>query len=412
MRALRASASSLSVPVSRAISTLELRQRGRVLVIPDLEGDDAALPQPAQPLLGRGVLAGEPLHRLAAERDGRVVVVGEGDQRVQQQVGGRRLRRPVGAARPGRPAATSGIPTLPLSLAPNSAAENASTYVSRATEMSSGSSRRAAASRSGVASVPRLETNASCARSRSIRARWSSSSGPASAVASRPRAVRERAGLDAGLRGRQRAFTAPRRVRGQRDGALQEGGRGGDPAASLRPAGRALELGGDVLVRSCRRQCAVPRAAIGVGVRIAHLGEDLVHPLPAAERRGPVDRRAHERMAEPDARPDLQQLRGLGGRERAGLDVEPPARAQDQRRVTQGLGGRQQHQSLRRLGQLADAPEVVVLDVRRKLAGGRKLEATGQLGGGHAPWQLQQGERVPPGLGDDPVTDAAVEPAR
>ncbi len=92
-----------------------------------------------------------------------------------------------GAARAA--SATSDIPTLPLSLAPNSAAENASTYVSRATAMSSGSSRRAAASRSAVASVPRLETNASWACSRSICARWNSSSGPASAMASRPRAM-------------------------------------------------------------------------------------------------------------------------------------------------------------------------------------------------------------------------------
>ena len=76
--------------------------------------------------------------------------------------------------------------------------------------------------------------------------------------------------------------------------------------------------------------------------------------------------------------------RSLGGRERVRVDAEPPARAQDQRRVTDGLGGRQQHQALRRLGQLPDAPEVVVLDVRRKLAGGRKLESTGQLGSGHA----------------------------
>ena len=116
-------------------------------------------------------------------------------------------------------------------------------------------------------------------------------------------------------------------------------------------------------------------------------------------------------MAEADARPDLQQLRSLGGRERAGLDAEPSARTQDQRRVTDGLGRRQQHQALRRLGQLADTPEVVVLDVLRKLTGGRKLESTGQLGSGHATGQLQQGKRVSPGLGDKPVSDAAVEPA-
>ena len=185
-----------------------------------------------------------------------------------------------GAARAA--SATSGIPTLPLSLAPNSAAENASTYVSRAIETSSGSSRRAAASRSGVASVPRLETNASWACSRSICARWSSSSGPASRHGQQAASRGERAGLDAGLSGRERAFTAARRIRGQRDGAVQERRRGGGAAASLRAGGRPLELGGDVLVRSFCRQRPVPRAAIGVGIRIADLGQGVVRALPAA----------------------------------------------------------------------------------------------------------------------------------
>ena len=46
----------------------------------------------------------------------------------------------------------------------------------------------------------------------------------------------ERAGLEAGLRGRQRALAAPLGILGQRHGALQERSRGGEPAASLRPA--------------------------------------------------------------------------------------------------------------------------------------------------------------------------------
>ena len=66
---------------------------------------------------------------------------------------------------------------------------NASRYVSRASSRSSGSSRRAAASSSGGASLPRLDANAIWARSSSTRARWNSSSGPASAMASRPSAA-------------------------------------------------------------------------------------------------------------------------------------------------------------------------------------------------------------------------------
>ena len=74
----------------------------------------------------------------------------------------------------------------------------------------------------------------------------------------------------------------------------------------------------------------------------------------------------------------------LGGRERVRLDAEPSASTQDQRRVTDGLGGRQKHQPLRRFGQLPNPPDVVVLDLRRNLAVRRKLESTGQLGSGHA----------------------------
>ena len=84
-----------------------------------------------------------------------------------------------------------------------------------------------------MASVPRLEMNASWARSRSIRARWGSSSGPASAVASRPRAVLNAPAWTLAIRGRQRTATAPCGVRGQSDGALQEGRRCGDPTTSL-----------------------------------------------------------------------------------------------------------------------------------------------------------------------------------
>jgi hypothetical protein len=62
-----------------------------MLVAPDLEGEYATLPQPAQAVLGRSLLAGHVLHRLAAARDRAAVVPGESDQRVQQQVGGGRL---------------------------------------------------------------------------------------------------------------------------------------------------------------------------------------------------------------------------------------------------------------------------------------------------------------------------------
>ena len=91
MRALRASASSLSVPVSRAISTLE-RESERACSSSQIS---RATTQPCHSQRSRSSADAfspdEPLHRLPAARDRAVVVVGEGDQRVQQQVGGGRL---------------------------------------------------------------------------------------------------------------------------------------------------------------------------------------------------------------------------------------------------------------------------------------------------------------------------------
>jgi len=65
-----------------------VRQDRRALVVPHLEGDDATLPQPAKPLLGRDLVAREPPHCFAARNDGTGVVLVEGDERIQEQVGG------------------------------------------------------------------------------------------------------------------------------------------------------------------------------------------------------------------------------------------------------------------------------------------------------------------------------------
>ena len=123
---------------------------------------------------------------------------------------------------------------------------------SRASLRSSGSSRLAASSSSGGASLPRLEANAIWARS-------TLGLGTLDLV--------ERARLRRGEQLQRRfgarrpgAWPAPRRARARPGGAgssvssgraLQEGGRRGEAAARLRPAGRALELSGDLLVGPC-----------------------------------------------------------------------------------------------------------------------------------------------------------------
>ena len=46
-----------------------------------------------------------------------------------------------------------------------------------------------------------------------------------------------------------------------------------------------------------------------------------------------------------------------------------------------------------------------------RVTGPGATEAARQLGRAHVPRQLQQGQRIAPGLGDDPLADALVEPA-
>ena len=89
--ALRASASSASVPVSRAIWTLERESES---ACPSSQISRATT-QPCHShrkrSLAEAVVPRETQHRFAAARDRGLVVVGKGDQRIKQQIGGGRL---------------------------------------------------------------------------------------------------------------------------------------------------------------------------------------------------------------------------------------------------------------------------------------------------------------------------------
>ena len=95
-----------------------------------------------------------------------------------------------------------------------------------------------------------------------------------------------RAGLVLALRRRQRTLCPASRVGRQLGGALVKRRAGRQAAPRPRPAGRALQLGRDVLVEPARRLGAVPRAAIGIDVGVGGLGERAVDAL-AVLRRGP-----------------------------------------------------------------------------------------------------------------------------
>jgi hypothetical protein len=76
-------------------------------------------------------------------------------------------------------------------------------------------------------------------------------------------------------------------------------------AARPRSPGRALQLGGDVLVEPGCRLRAVPGAAIRIDVGIGGVGERAVHAPAVLRRASAVDRRTHERMTEAHLRAEI-----------------------------------------------------------------------------------------------------------
>ena len=86
--------------------------------------------------------------------------------------------------------------------------------------------------------------------------------------------------------------------------------------------------------------------------------------------------------------------------------------APDEGGVTHRLGRGQQQQALRCLRQLPGAPEIVILEVARKVRGREKPEAARQLGLAHAPRQVEESQGVAAGFPHDAVPDAVVKQAR
>ena len=215
--------------------------------------------------------------------------------------------------------------------------------------------------------------------------------------------------LELGLRSGQRPSTARGRIRGQLCRSLEKGGRRRDAATGRRPPRRTLELRGDVLIRSVRRVRAMPRPAVGVAIRVGHIGQRPMDLLPFRRGRRTVGRRADERVPEPDARIDLEQSLCRGGRCRLDPDAELLGCAPHERRVADGLGrGREQEPPGLRWEGLEPPPEAL-LDAARHRHGLGHPVAAGELCGRHRARQLQQRERVAARLGDDAAPHPLIE---
>jgi hypothetical protein len=156
---------------------------------------------------------------------------------------------------------------------------------------------------------------------------------------------------------------------------------------------------------------AVPGPAVRVRSGIGGLGQRAVHLLAVLRVRGAVGGRTHEGVVEPHPRTELDQSHGLGRRHRAHLYPEPLGHPPEQRDVADRFGRRHEQQPSRRGGQGPDAAQEALLDPTGQRPRVGPDEPAGQLGRGPPPRQLQQGQRVAAGLGDDPVAHPLVEPA-
>ena len=114
-------------------------------------------------------------------------------------------------------------------------------------------------------------------------ARWNSSSGPASAVASSSRALPNAPACMLACAAASDAFGVPRRIGGQQHRSLQERRGRGQPAAGLRPPGRPLQLRRDLLIRPGRGLGPVPGPPVRIGLRVGHLRQRRVQLLPLGE---------------------------------------------------------------------------------------------------------------------------------
>ena len=198
-------------------------------------------------------------------------------------------------------------------------------------------------------------------------------------------------------------------LRRQHRRALEECRRRGQAPAALRAPGRALELGGDVLVGPGRGMGSVPGATIGIDFRIGGLRQGAVKLLSLLERSRPVGRRAYERMTEPHPRAELEQA-GLDRRRcRLNSDSELLGCSPHQQRVADGIGRRESQQAPGLGGKRVEPAPEALLDSPRQRQRVGESEAASQLRRRQPPRQFQQRQRVAARFGDDLVADTRVK---
>ncbi len=153
----------------------------------------------------------------------------------------------------------------------------------------------------------------------------------------------------------------------------------------------------------------MPRATIGISLRIRGVGEGRVHFASFLRQRDPVDHGADEGMPKLHPRTELDQVGLDRGHRSFGFDAHPRGGSPQQGRITNGLGRRNEQESPGLWRKGFDPLTEVLFDTARQTHGGGKPEPTGELLRRQSARQLQQCQRIALRLGDDPIPYAAVQ---
>ena len=225
------------------------------------------------------------------------------------------------------------------------------------------------------------------------------------------RCIRRAGALLALCRG-ERTAGAARRLRRQLRRTLEKSRGRGEAAAALCAAGRALELGGDVLV-GCRGPVrAVPGAPVRVPLGVGCFGEGAMHTVAVVGRSRAVGGGADEWVRELDPPPAYLEQRGVDrGAGRGHLEAEGRGGTVKQHGIAQRLRGRGEDEQLRLGREQLEAPGVALFDLADDRLTCRETESTGEFCGVPGAWQLEERERVAVALRDDLLADGGVERA-
>jgi len=193
---------------------------------------------------------------------------------------------------------------------------------------------------------------------------------------------------------------------------LQERRRRGDAATRLRPAGRAFELGGDLLVGPRGGAGAVPGPPVRVGLGNGGIGQRTMHAVPVIRGGRAIDGGPDERVRELHPSAQLEQPAVLCRARRRKVDPERSRGTVEQDWVTERLGGSREDEQAGVGGKQLKAPDIALLDPAGDRLTSRNTEPAGEAGDVPRARQLEQGERVAVTLHDDLIANGGINGTR